>query len=69
MNLLSVVRKKYGELSSVVERETDLKTGDAVLSCTFIRRTMDIHKVGMRFAVKSSFALSQLRKLSVYAVS
>jgi len=65
MKLLSVVYKKYGELSSVAEREADLKTGDCVLSCTFIRREVDIHKVGKRFAVKLSSALSQLRKLSV----
>lgn len=63
--MLSVVLKKYGELGAVVEREADLKRGDGVLSCSFIRRIIDIHKVGMRFAVKLSFASSQLRKLSV----
>jgi hypothetical protein len=68
LKLLSVVRKKYVELSSVVKREADLKIGDDVLSCTFIRRTIDTHKVGMIFVVKLSFSLSELRKLSLYAV-
>jgi hypothetical protein len=62
---LSVVHKKNGELSSVVKGEADLKTGDDVRSCTFIRRTIDLHNVGMRFTVKLRFSLSQLRTLSV----
>jgi hypothetical protein len=65
LKLLSVVRKKFSELSSVVKREADLKKGDDVRSYTFIRRTIDIHTVGMRFAVKLSFSSSQLRRLSV----
>ena len=65
LELLSVVRKKYGELSSVVKREADPKIGDDVRSCTFIKRTVDMHKVGMRFAMKLSFSLNQQRKLSV----
>jgi hypothetical protein len=36
LKLLSAVRKKYGELSSVVKGEADLKIGDDVRSCTFI---------------------------------
>jgi hypothetical protein len=33
---LSDVRKKYGELSSVLKREADLKIGDDVLSFTLL---------------------------------
>jgi hypothetical protein len=62
---LSDVRKKYGELSPVLKREADLKIGDDVLSCTFIRRRVDEYIVGMRFAAKLNCPLNQIRRLSV----
>jgi hypothetical protein len=62
LKLLSVVRKKYDELSSVVKREADLKIGDDVWSCTFVRRTIDIHKVGNEICCEIKFFFKPTKK-------